>query len=186
MARPDLIDKVAHLRTKFIEAYLEQLDIMDGSLESPIERAFFWAFCCQQGSVTGYGWMPPVGLPGADESAGACGASVSSASGIEMDLWSQVPVVANHNAYRLDFVLAARWERLRVFVDVELDGHDFHERTKEQAERDKKRDRDLQSVGYHVARFTGSQVYRDPLGVAEEAIGFALGLVRIRALEREE
>lgn len=46
---------------------------------------------------------------------------------------------------------------------VELDGHDFHERTKEQASRDKKRDRDLAAIGLPVIRFTGSDIYKDPV-----------------------
>ena len=44
---------------------------------------------------------------------------------------------------------------------VECDGHDFHEKTKEQAKKDKSRDRVLQSVGYTVFHFTGSEIYRD-------------------------
>ena len=46
-------------------------------------------------------------------------------------------------------------------IGVECDGHDFHEKTKEQAARDKKRDRDLQALGYRVLRFSGSEIYRD-------------------------
>lgn len=42
---------------------------------------------------------------------------------------------------------------------IECDGHDFHEKTKEQAKKDKKRDRDLISLGYKVLRFTGSEIY---------------------------
>lgn len=45
---------------------------------------------------------------------------------------------------------------------VELDGHDFHERTKEQAARDKSRDRLLTAAGWRVLRFTGSEVYANP------------------------
>ena len=33
---------------------------------------------------------------------------------------------------------------------MECDGHDFHERTKEQASSDKKRDRSLQAAGFLV------------------------------------
>jgi very-short-patch-repair endonuclease len=51
---------------------------------------------------------------------------------------------------------------------VELDGHDYHERTKEQAARDRKKDRDLLRSGVPVVRFTGSEVYRDPDGCVEE------------------
>lgn len=53
---------------------------------------------------------------------------------------------------------------------VELDGHDFHEKTKAQAARDKRRDRDLQAKGYRVIRFAGSEIYRDAVACAEEAV----------------
>lgn len=51
---------------------------------------------------------------------------------------------------------------------VEVDGHDFHERTKEQAQRDKARDRFLVAHKYRVLRFTGSEVYRRPFACAWE------------------
>lgn len=53
---------------------------------------------------------------------------------------------------------------------VELDGHDFHEKTKEQAARDKKRDRYLQSLGYRVLRYSGSEIWRAPGEAAHEAV----------------
>lgn len=56
------------------------------------------------------------------------------------------------------------------FMVVECDGHDFHERTKEQARRDKKRDRFFQSKGYKVLRFTGSEIWADPEACADEVL----------------
>lgn len=56
---------------------------------------------------------------------------------------------------------------LPVAIAVELDGHAFHERTKEQAARDKKRDRALLSKGWTVVRYTGSEVVKDPFDVFE-------------------
>ena len=40
-------------------------------------------------------------------------------------------------------------------------------KTKEEAKRDKERDRVLQTQGFWVARFTGSEVYNDPMEVIE-------------------
>jgi very-short-patch-repair endonuclease len=57
-------------------------------------------------------------------------------------------------------------------VIVECDGHDFHERTKEQAARDKERDRILQTQGFYVLRFTGSEVYRNPAKCVEQVDEF--------------
>lgn len=53
---------------------------------------------------------------------------------------------------------------------VECDGHDYHERTKEQARRDKRRDRYFQSRGYKVLRFTGSEIWADPDQCADEIV----------------
>jgi very-short-patch-repair endonuclease len=64
---------------------------------------------------------------------------------------------------RVDFAIHARQMRLV----VEVDGHEFHEKTKEQAARDKRRDRDLQQEGWSVFHFTGSEVWRDPFGCCE-------------------
>ena len=84
--------------------------------------------------------------------------------------------------YRVDFVVSAwtfgrvwggkdgpqdgpaRWRKLI----VECDGHDFHERTKEQAARDRSRDRALTALGLEMFRFTGSELWRDPMGCAEQ------------------
>jgi very-short-patch-repair endonuclease len=44
---------------------------------------------------------------------------------------------------------------------VECDGHDFHERTEEQARRDRSRDREFQSAGYTVFRFTGAEIWKN-------------------------
>ncbi len=57
---------------------------------------------------------------------------------------------------------------------VEVDGHNFHDRTKEQASRDRQRDRDLLLDGYKVIRFTGSDVYNNPFRCVEE-IEFLIG-----------
>jgi len=63
--------------------------------------------------------------------------------------------------------------KLAVQIAVELDGHDYHEKTKEQAKRDKEKDRILQTHGYLVARFTGSEVYKDPMEVIEKVDSMA-------------
>ena len=54
---------------------------------------------------------------------------------------------------------------------VEVDGHAFHERTREQAIRDRRRDRNLLREGFRVIRFTGSEVFGNPSGCAKEVDG---------------
>jgi hypothetical protein len=56
---------------------------------------------------------------------------------------------------------------------VECDGHDFHERTKEQAARDRARDRQAQIDGYTIMRFTGSEIWRDPWACAKQVMDWA-------------
>jgi very-short-patch-repair endonuclease len=197
MAHRDLKLVASQYRQEVIEEYWTPLDRAAAVLESPIELAFYWATLLGTGtSPFGCGecdlalGLPFYGLPGAYGTAHLVqlwSATPSSPASASAELWLQVPIEANGRKYRLDFALVMRRnDGLRVFVDVELDGHDFHERTKEQAERDKTRDRDLQSIGWQVARFPGSQVYRDPSAVAHEVFGFALALRNIAAQKRGE
>jgi very-short-patch-repair endonuclease len=79
-----------------------------------------------------------------------------------------------YGRYKLDFLLTAIFR----FPDetdvhflslaVECDGHDFHERTKEQAANDRARDRELLAAGIPVFRFTGSQIFRTPEKCVDE------------------
>lgn len=79
---------------------------------------------------------------------------------------------AKFGDYRADFAIydhslrdqAPRW------IIVECDGHDYHERTKEQARRDKRRDRYMTGCGAVVLRFTGSEIWADAEGCVEEIL----------------
>jgi very-short-patch-repair endonuclease len=76
-----------------------------------------------------------------------------------------------HGGFRVDFAYKCTSCRGEVkWVIVECDGHEFHERTKEQAVRDRSRDRDLQLLGYTILRFTGREIWTDPIGCAQQAI----------------
>lgn len=44
---------------------------------------------------------------------------------------------------------------------VECDGHDWHDRSKDQARADRERDRALQALGFRVYRYTGSEIWED-------------------------
>lgn len=59
-------------------------------------------------------------------------------------------------------------------VVVECDGHEFHDRTPEQARYDRARDRRLISMGYIVLRFTGTEINRDVVRCAQEVWEIAL------------
>jgi very-short-patch-repair endonuclease len=74
--------------------------------------------------------------------------------------------------YRVDFlaVLVTSQKDPVYRVAIECDGHDFHEKTKEQAARDKARDRTLTAAGITVMRFTGSEIWKDAGACADEVL----------------
>jgi very-short-patch-repair endonuclease len=69
--------------------------------------------------------------------------------------------------YRLDFAFLHPDGRK---LCVEVDGHDYHERTKEQARSDRQRDRRLMLDGWRVLRYTGSEVWGDAVACAHDTI----------------
>lgn len=75
------------------------------------------------------------------------------------------------NEYRIDICVRYRSEPERPLF-VECDGHDFHERTKEQAERDRSKDRAVQAAGIPILRFTGREIWRDPGQVVLQILNF--------------
>lgn len=78
----------------------------------------------------------------------------------------QAPVLS----YRADFLLTVTYKGRTVGrVVVECDGHDFHERTKEQAAHDRSRDRAMVLAGYKVMRFTGSEIHRNLMNCVVDA-----------------
>lgn len=81
--------------------------------------------------------------------------------------------------WRVDFfiVLPTFGRGLPPKLVIECDGHDFHERTKDQAARDRKRDRDLQALSIPILRFTGSEIYRDLDHCIEQISTFGSNLI---------
>lgn len=69
--------------------------------------------------------------------------------------------------YRIDLLIFLEF-RGPILVAVECDGHEWHERTHQQAQRDKSRDRVLQSMGLQVLRFTGREIVNDACKCAFE------------------
>lgn len=55
---------------------------------------------------------------------------------------------------------------------IECDGHDYQERTKEQAQKDRAKDRAFISAGLDLLRFTGSEIYNDHTRCSNEILNF--------------
>jgi very-short-patch-repair endonuclease len=75
--------------------------------------------------------------------------------------------------YRVDFYLEYidRFTSQTKKLIIECDGHDFHEKTKEQAQKDKSIDRMLLKHS-PVMRFTGSEIHKDAHDCAYQAIDY--------------
>jgi len=82
------------------------------------------------------------------------------------DAWLHQQEVVLARGYRLDFSVHTPTAR----IAIECDGHDYHERTKEQAKHDRSRDRALTLAGWTVLRFTGSEIYADAIACASQVI----------------
>jgi len=76
--------------------------------------------------------------------------------------------------YRVDFLVRPKK------VIIELYGYQWHS-TKEKLTQDAKRERDLQRQGYHVVRFTGSEVH----GNVQKCVRDVLAIIRTLPDETE-
>jgi hypothetical protein len=182
--------KIRDARARAIEAYTTDIDsVLSTWPESPIERLFLaeliaegWREGGDVGLISFHAYATAhresgIALPSWSERLPRC---LNMGSGM---MWvSQLDVHLPELRCRLDFALLpevqAQANGVRYRVAVELDGHDFHERTKEQARRDKQRDRVLQTAGWIVLRFAGSEVFADPHSCEVQAVRAAVSTFR--------
>lgn len=139
-----------------VEGLLTERHLLLKDCESPIERAFGAAFMLIHGYFRG---KPMI-------QAGLAVTEQAPQQFIQPQFLSQ-------EGFRADFLIG--WNHGRhdqTSIVVECDGHAFHERTKEQAARDKSRDRSLS--------------YRDPCGCAVEAFGISDQLFWDYMLRKED
>jgi very-short-patch-repair endonuclease len=149
------------------ERITEVFESGDLPLESPIERIFIAALYAEVNfGLFGGDFDELVMLrPGTD----------ISATGLESGRFFYVQLQAPILKYRADFLVEVLHPKTRAWrhLVVECDGHDYHERTKDQAANDRSRDRAMQSSGYTVFRFTGSEIHRDPMKCARQVVEWA-------------
>ena len=90
-------------------------------------------------------------------------------------LMPQEEIHANGKTYYADFVFDSDYlkedgnipENALKLV-IECDGHEFHEKTKEQVKRGNERDYNLKIAGYDILHFSGSQIYNEPMTCAKK------------------
>lgn len=151
------VDDVLFDAEIFMESYHEKLSL---TCDSPIEALFATAFifCCAMRS-------DPVAL-----------LSDKLETTKEGRRWFVEPQVTLLGA-RVDFLIGVYPKVEGKSVIVECDGHDFHERTPEQAARDRSRDRAFQAAGYKIFRFTGTEIHRKPSECARDVVKELLKMV---------
>ena len=139
------------------EKYLRGYRFMAPRAESPIEQTMLAALMrvmdANEDLVNGVHWC--------------CGPYVYGEERQPFDAvfaYSQAIVLK----YRVDFLFDICDAGARHCLVVECDGHDYHERTKQQAQKDRERDRWFALNGMTVLRFTGSEIYANPIAVADE------------------
>lgn len=152
VAPPRRNDPESRLRKRFAGEMLDRFDAALAVCKSPIERLFLLAAYHED----------HFDLPGRYEAQFDQGGCVG--VGPDGFLYAQREI----GKYVADFLIQPPTPLVKVVV--ECDGHDFHQRTKDQAEHDKKRDRWMTTAGYTVVRFTGSEFWRDADGCFQQAM----------------
>lgn len=83
--------------------------------------------------------------------------------------------------YRVDFFVEIKQTADDAVLDraivIECDGHEWHERTPDQASRDKARDRYFAERGIPVMRFTGREIWKDPVSCAQQVADAVANIV---------
>jgi very-short-patch-repair endonuclease len=180
-------------RERFLEAVVTKLRAqwLSSDCQSPIEARMFWALCQEifersislrlptfQGTIT-------LDLVAGELRAGQY--PLPSRTLLGNADWQSVLVVPQVHIgdYRADYVLEYRvgdpQQNARTVMVVECDGHDYHERTKQQARHDKRRDRYMTASGLRVLRFTGSEIFADANKCASESLQVLIGILPIKA-----
>jgi very-short-patch-repair endonuclease len=121
---------------------------VEAQLESPAERRFLM------------GAFEDSGAPLREYEVKFFGDDIRVRSLIDPALVFRIILQESHYKARFDFV----FDTGSVRMAVEIDGHEWHERTKDQASRDRAKDRMFLSLGCPVIRFTGSDVYENAAG----------------------
>lgn len=140
--------------------------------QSPIEEKFFHSLV-----LSGIGYGKPLFTTHNDEY--KKDPPIDKHIRRDLYIYPQKNFNFNNKKYRADFFITSLGFKGSVSggecvykIIVECDGHDFHEKTKEQAKRDKLRDRTFTSHGISVFRFTGSEIHKNAESCAEEVLHY--------------
>jgi very-short-patch-repair endonuclease len=164
MAKSDVDVRLAHMLGRLEKRIQALLKLC----ESPIEQLLLLTFI-EQYCIDGNGYIGPKSISWTDRwQAGRLG---TDGSVLFCELHPQYVIHDRNISYRLDFAMF--YDRVggpgQIKVAIECDGHNFHERTAEQAQRDRAKDRYLQQTGWIIARYTGSEIARNAPSILDES-----------------
>lgn len=96
-----------------------------------------------------------------------------------IEVEKQSEIKCGNKKYRVDFLIPVAYKNQgnKCFV-IECDGHEFHQKTKEQVEKDNTRTRDLQKAGYEIIRFSGTEIWHRPYKCAKDVLNIILSKCR--------
>ncbi len=139
-------------------AFLNMSDFLESIntyCKSPIEKIFYMAYCLMDFDINEGKYR-------------------------YLTLYPQKEVNVGNKKYYLDFCFIAEdcGYESDYKLAIECDGHDFHEKTKEQVIRDNERTLDLKMAGYDLLRFSGSQIYNEPFKCAAKTMKYILKKVK--------
>lgn len=97
-----------------------------------------------------------------------------------LEIEKQAKIKCGNKTYRADFLIPVVYycsngdfEKGINFI-IECDGYEFHQKTKEQVEKDNERHRNLQKAGYEIIRFSGTEIWHKPYRCACEILKIIL------------
>jgi very-short-patch-repair endonuclease len=95
-------------------------------------------------------------------------------SRFNLDIEPQAEIATRAGTYRVDFLITSKsLGELETSIVIELDGHEFHEKSKEQVARDNKRVRALTQAGMSVLRFSGHEL----MGKSRDWMGDVIAMI---------
>jgi very-short-patch-repair endonuclease len=164
-------NKVSDLKLTIVKKVLGSLEELLSSTQSPIEELFLLQFLLlsDEFKITAYGIYDGA------EMVGLYPCAETEWYGHKVIITPQYKI---ENYLTVDFKINLPDKNKTIII--ECDGHEFHEKTKEQAQKDKKRDRKLANQEFFVLRFTGSEIYNDPQKCIKEVESLIIRLARGR------
>ncbi len=147
-----------------------RLALIDHAVEAGYEVADYSRFASSGFFNQGCGKLL-IGAIGADSDCDFYGdGSLNSVDYV--DIYTNVRV----ESYRIDLIVKCS----HGLIAIECDGHDWHDRTKQQAAYDRARDRWMLKNGVATLRFTGSEIFHS----AEKCASEVMDILRIESATR--